>query len=171
LGVTFIALEGASLRAVVQSLIALCCILAGLPPALAEKRVALIVGNASYAHIAALPNVPNDAAAMAALLKAAKFDTIDVVQNLGVGELRRALKMFAGKAAYADVTVLYYAGHGIEVGQTNYLIPVDARLATDFDVEDETVAARPGAAGDGAGEAAAARAPSTPAARTRSSSP
>ena len=47
--------------------------------------------------------------------------------------------MFAGKAADADVAVLYYAGHGIEVGQTNYLIPVDARLATDFDVEDETV--------------------------------
>lgn len=131
--------EGASLRAVVRLLVALCCVVAGLAAARAEKRVALIVGNASYAHIAGLPNVPNDAAAMAALFKAARFEAIEVVHNVGVAELRRAIKMFAGKAADADVAVLFYAGHGIEVGQTNYLIPVDARLATDFDVEDETV--------------------------------
>jgi uncharacterized caspase-like protein len=114
-------------------LVALCCVVAGLAEAQAEKRVALIVGNARYAHIAGLANVPNDAAAMAALLKAAKFDAIDVAHNVGVAGLRRALRAFAGKAAKADVAVLYYAGHGIEVGQVNYLIPVDARLATDFD--------------------------------------
>ena len=104
----------------------------------AEKRVALIVGNASYAHIAGLPNVRNDGAAMFELLKTADFE-IDALYNLNVDQLRRALKAFAAKAADADVAVLYYAGHGIEVGQTNYLIPVDARLVTDFDVEDETV--------------------------------
>jgi uncharacterized caspase-like protein len=76
---------------------------------------------------------------MAALFKAARFDAVDVVHNLGVGEMRRALRTFADKAADADVALLYYAGHGIEVGQVNYLIPVDARLASDFDVEDETV--------------------------------
>ena len=112
---------------------------AGSAAARAEKRVALIVGNASYAHIAGLPNVPNDAAAMAALFKAAGFEAVDAAHNLGVADLRRAIKAFAGKAADADVAALYYAGHGIEVGQVNYLIPVDARLATDFDVEDETV--------------------------------
>ena len=130
------------MRTVVWLLAALCCIVvAGLlsGAAQAEKRAALIVGNAKYAHIAGLPNVPNDVAAMAALFKSAKFDNIDVMHNLGVGELRRALKLFAEKAADADTAVLYYAGHGIEVGQANYLIPVDARLATDFDVEDETV--------------------------------
>jgi hypothetical protein len=120
-------------------LVALCCVFAGLAAAHADKRVALIVGNSSYAHIAGLPNVPNDAAAMAALFKAANFESIDIARNLGVAELRRALKAFAARAADADVAVLYYAGHGIEVGQANYLIPVDARLATDFDVEDETV--------------------------------
>jgi formylglycine-generating enzyme required for sulfatase activity len=109
-------------------------------PASAEKRVALVIGNAGYSHIAGLPNVPNDAAAMAALLRAAKFDSVDVRANLGVAELRRALREFSGGAAGADVAVLFYAGHGIEVGQTNYLIPVDARLATDYDVEDEAVA-------------------------------
>ncbi len=120
-------------------LLAVCCVVAGLAGAQAERRVALIVGNASYAHIAALPNVRNDAKAVGALFKAANFDAIDVLLNLDGGQLRRALKAFAGRAADADVAVLYYAGHGIEVGQTNYLIPVDARLATDFDIEDETV--------------------------------
>jgi uncharacterized caspase-like protein len=101
--------------------------------------VALIIGNGSYAHIARLPNVANDVAAMAALFKAAKFDAVDVKSNLGVVELRRALKEFAGRAADADVAVVFYAGHGIEASQANYLIPVDARLVTDFDIEDETV--------------------------------
>ena len=126
---------------VIRMMAVLWCALACLPSgqAQAEKRVALVIGNGSYAHIAGLPNVPNDAAAMAALFKAAKFDAVDVKHNLGVAELRRALKEFAGRAADADVAVLFYAGHGIEVGQVNYLIPVDARLVTDFDVEDETV--------------------------------
>ncbi len=127
------------MRTVIRLLVALSCVVASLASAQAEKRVALIIGNASYAHIAHLPNVRNDAAAMFELLRSADFGEIDVVHNLGVDQLRRAIKMFAGKATDADVAVLYYAGHGIEVGQTNYLIPVDARLATDFDVEDETV--------------------------------
>jgi uncharacterized caspase-like protein len=113
--------------------------LASLAAARAEKRVALVVGNAKYEHIAGLPNVPNDATAMANLFKAAKFDSVDVRHNVGVAELRRALKEFAGRTADADVAVLFYAGHGIEVGPTNYLIPVDARLVTDYDVEDEAV--------------------------------
>jgi hypothetical protein len=127
------------MRAIVRFLAALCCLVAGAAAVHAEKRVALIVGNASYAHIAGLPNVRNDAAAMLELLRAANFAEIDALYNLNVDQLRRALKAFAAKTADADVAVLYYAGHGIEVGQTNYLIPVDARLATDFDIEDETV--------------------------------
>jgi hypothetical protein len=105
----------------------------------AEKRVALVIGNGSYAHIAGLPNVANDATAMTALFKAAKFDAVDVRQNLGNADLRRTLREFAGRAADADVAVMFYAGHGIEVGQVNYMVPVDARLVTDFDVEDEAV--------------------------------
>jgi uncharacterized caspase-like protein len=120
---------------------AFCSFVMGLQMALAsaEKRVALVIGNGNYAHIAGLPNVANDAAAMAALFKAAKFDAVDVKQDLGVAEVRRALREFAGRAADADVAVLFYAGHGFEVGQVNYLIPVDARLVTDYDVEDEAV--------------------------------
>jgi hypothetical protein len=110
-----------------------------MAPASAEKRVALVIGNGSYARIPHLPNVPNDAAVMANLFKSAKFDAVDLKLNLSVAELRGALREFAGRVADADIAVLFYAGHGIEVGQVNYLIPVDARLAKDFDVEDETV--------------------------------
>jgi tetratricopeptide (TPR) repeat protein len=109
------------------------------PTALAEKRVALIIGNGKYGHQAALPNVPNDAVAIAALFKSANFDAVDVRYNLDAAGLRRALRDFAGRAADADVAVVFYAGHGIEVSRVNYLIPVDARLVSDFDVEDEAV--------------------------------
>ena len=129
------------MRNVVRFFLVICCAVAALNayPANAEKRVALVIGNGSYGHHAGLPNVPNDAAAMAALFKAAKFNNVEIKSNLGVAELRRVLREFSGNAAAADVAVLFFAGHGIEVDRTNYLIPVDARLATDLDVEDETV--------------------------------
>ena len=116
-------------------------ILAGLlcGPAQAERRVALVIGNASYGHHPKLPNVPNDAAAMAALFKAAKFDAVEVKENLGVAELRKTLREFSTLAVGADMAVVYFAGHGIELDRTNYLIPVDAKLNADIDVEDETV--------------------------------
>src|SRR5262245_12864788 len=87
----------------------------------AQRKVALVIGNGLYGHHAALPNVPNDAAAMAALLKGAGFDRVDVRANLRIAAVRGALRDFAGEAASADVAVLFYAGHGIEVGGTNYL--------------------------------------------------
>src|SRR5262249_25302852 len=110
--------EGRIVRYFVRLAVVLCCTVAGfhVAPASAEKCVALVIGNGSYAHIAGLPNVPNDVAAMAALFKSAKFDSVDVRHNLRVAELRRALREFAAQAADADVAVLFYAGHGIEVG-------------------------------------------------------
>jgi hypothetical protein len=104
----------------------------------AEKRVALVVGNSSYRHVDNLPNPVNDAAAIAKLFQAAGF-TVDLRHDLGIAELRRAIGDFAEQARNADVAVVFYAGHGIEVDGTNYLIPVDAILARDFDVEDETI--------------------------------
>jgi hypothetical protein len=105
----------------------------------AEKRVALVIGNGKYASGPALPNVPHDADAMGALFKAAGFDVVQVRHNLGKAGARAAIRELSEKAADADVVALFYAGHGIEVGQTNYLIPVDAHLATDFDIEDEAL--------------------------------
>jgi hypothetical protein len=106
-------------------------------PAWAAKRVALVLGNSAYQNVARLPNPVNDGAAMAATLKDAGFDVVDSRQDLMAAETRRALRDFADRASDADIAVVYYAGHGIEVDGTNYLIPVDARLERDTDVYDE----------------------------------
>jgi uncharacterized caspase-like protein len=107
-------------------------------PAFAEKRVALVIGNSAYQKVATLTNPANDAAAVAAMLKQAGFDSVDSRMDLKAAEMRRALREFGNKTRDADVAVIYYAGHGIEVDNTNYLIPVDAQLETDTDVYDET---------------------------------
>src|SRR5262245_39659181 len=84
-----------------------CCLLAGLDVAAAQagKRVALVIGNARYEHIPGLPNVPNDAnaKAMAALFQAAKYDSVVLLHDQRVAELRRELLEFAERAAGADV--------------------------------------------------------------------
>jgi len=106
-------------------------------PALAEKRVALVLGNAAYQNVAPLPNPVNDGAVIAATLKDAGFDVVDSRHDLPAIETRRALRDFADLARDADIAVVYYAGHGMEVDGTNYLIPVDAKLERDTDVYDE----------------------------------
>jgi TPR repeat protein len=107
--------------------------------AAAETRVALVIGNSGYRSVGALANPANDAASMGELFKAARFDVVRILNDLGVSELRKALRDFALKAAGADIAVVFYAGHGIEIDGHNYLIPVDAALAHDIDVEDETI--------------------------------
>lgn len=107
--------------------------------AFAEKRVALVIGNSAYKNVARLSNPANDAAAVAAMLKSAGFDTVETKLNLTVSELRKTLRDFGSKSRDADVAVVYYAGHGIELDGNNYLIPIDATLETDADVLDETL--------------------------------
>ena len=106
-------------------------------PALAEKRVALVLGNSAYQNVPPLANPVNDAALMAETLRRAGFDVVDFRKNLTALETRRTLREFADKAADADIAVIYYAGHGIEVDGSNYLVPVDAKLERDSDVYDE----------------------------------
>jgi uncharacterized caspase-like protein len=106
-------------------------------PALAEKRVALVLGNSAYQNVPPLTNPVNDAALMADTFKKAGFDVVELKQNLTVQETRRVLRDFADKSNDADIAVIYYAGHGIEVDGGNYLIPVDAKLERDDDVYDE----------------------------------
>jgi uncharacterized caspase-like protein len=106
-------------------------------PAWAEKRVALVLGNSAYQNVAALPNPVNDGAMMAATLRDAGFDVVDSRHDLTAIETRRVLRDFADRARDADIAVVYYAGHGLEVDGTNYLIPVDAKLERDTDVYDE----------------------------------
>ena len=107
-------------------------------PALAASRVALVIGNASYAHAPALANPLNDAADIGAALRRLGF-SVTRLDNAGYAALRRGLQKFTRTASGAEVAVVFYAGHGIEVDQRNYLVPVDARLASDHDVEFETV--------------------------------
>lgn len=111
----------------------------GTGSALAEKRVALVMGNSAYKNVARLANPANDAALVGGMFRKAGFDTVDVKLDLSVAEMRKALRDFGGKAREADVAVVYYAGHGIELDGTNYLIPTDATLETDSDVLDETL--------------------------------
>ena len=106
-------------------------------PAFAEKRVALVLGNSAYQNVAPLANPVNDSARIAATLKDAGFDVVDSRRDLPAAETRRALRDFADRARDADIAVVYYAGHGIEVDGGNYLIPVDARLERDTDIYDE----------------------------------
>jgi uncharacterized caspase-like protein len=106
-------------------------------PAWAEKRVALVLGNSAYQNVAALPNPVNDGALIAATLKGAGFEVVDSRHDLPAAETRRVLRDFADRARDADIAVVYYAGHGMEVDGTNYLIPVDAKLERDTDVYDE----------------------------------
>jgi len=106
-------------------------------PAWAEKRVALVLGNSAYQNVAQLPNPVNDGAIIAAKLREAGFDVVDSRHDLPAAETRRALRDFADRSRDADIAVVYYAGHGMEVDGTNYLIPVDAKLERDTDVYDE----------------------------------
>jgi Caspase domain len=105
----------------------------------AGKRVALIVGNSAYQTVPQLPNPSRDAGAVAKMLEDAGFDMVDVQLNVGNLEFKRAIRRFEATADQADIAVVYYAGHGLEIGGTNYLIPVDARLASDRDADDEAI--------------------------------
>ena len=108
-------------------------------PALAERRVALLVGNSAYQNATALANPSNDSQAMAGKLKAAGFDVISAYNDLGNLQFKRVIRQFEDAASDADIVVVFYAGHGIEIRGVNYLIPVDATLASDRDADDEAI--------------------------------
>jgi uncharacterized caspase-like protein len=108
-------------------------------PALANKRVALVIGNSAYQKVTRLTNPANDSSLMAETLKNAGFDVVDLKRDLKVNEMRRTLREFSDKVRDADVAVVYYAGHGMEIDGTNYVIPVDAVLERDLDAFDEAI--------------------------------
>lgn len=103
------------------------------------NRIALVIGNSAYRNVPALTNPGRDANAVAAALRASGFRTVQLQSDLTRETLTTALHKFASEADRADWAVVYYAGHGIEVNGTNYLIPTDATLAIDRDVEFEAV--------------------------------
>jgi uncharacterized caspase-like protein len=99
------------------------------------RRVALVIGNGAYSAVEKLANPPADANLVAQSLRKAGFTSVEVRRDLGKSALEKALRDFGKQADGAELALIYYAGHGIEVGGQNYLIPTDARLERDRDVD------------------------------------
>jgi uncharacterized caspase-like protein len=127
------------MRAVATVALAVLLVWLSSQPAAAERRVALVIGMSNYQQVPRLANPAHDAEAMSSLFKRAGFDFVDSERDLGIADLRRVIRQFSEISRDADISVIYYAGHGMEVDGTNYLVPTDAKLLSDFDVEDETV--------------------------------
>lgn len=108
--------------------------------ALAAKRVALVIGNAAYRNVPPLTNPANDATAIAEMFRQARFDVVALYRDLDNNGMRRALRDFSDQARGADIAVVYFAGHGIEIDGGNYLLPVDATIERDTDAYDEAIA-------------------------------
>ncbi|TDW20884.1 putative caspase-like protein [Rhizobium azibense] len=106
--------------------------------ALAEKRVALVIGNSAYQHVPMLPNPGNDAGDMAAKLRDLGFEVV-VGSDLDLAGVRRTISDFVGSLDGADIALFYYAGHGLQVNGENYIAPVDAKLLSYLDLEFEAV--------------------------------
>ena len=123
------------------TLVALLALGSWLAPsaATAAGRVALVVGNSAYAEIGTLPNPGNDAADVAAALGRLGFE-VETVRDADRAGMNAALRGFTRRSVGADVALVFYAGHGLEMDGVNYLVPVDARLERDTDVRFEAVA-------------------------------
>jgi hypothetical protein len=106
-------------------------------PALADKRVALVIGNGAYVHAPHLPNPPHDAEDVAAALRRSGFETI-LGLDLDKAKMDDAAINFAKAARTADVAVFYYSGHAMQYAGVNYLIPVDAVLSDEADLRRAT---------------------------------
>ena len=100
----------------------------------AEKRVAFVVGNGTYKNVAPLPNPSVDAKAMASALRNVGFEVVEG-SNLTRDKMTERLLDFGKKAQGADVALFFYAGHGIAIGGTNYLLPIDADIKSEMDVK------------------------------------
>lgn len=111
----------------------------GVSPPPLGRRVALVIGNSAYATVGGLPNARTDAQAVAAALRGLGFVKVALETDLTREAPLNVVRAFATEADGADWATVYFAGHGIEMNGANYIIPVDARLASDRDVEFEAV--------------------------------
>ena len=103
-----------------------------------DRRVALVIGNSAYANVLRLPNPANDAADVSAALERLGFE-VTRASDVNREGLMRTLRSFSRQSAGASVAVVFYAGHGVELDGTNYLVPVDAYLEWDADVQFEAI--------------------------------
>lgn len=106
-------------------------------PALAATRVALVIGNSAYRNVSPLDNPKNDAKLIAETLRGLGFSLVggDAQLDLDESAMRRRVQDFGAMAQGADVALVYYAGHGVAVRGSNYLVPVDANPTREADVD------------------------------------
>jgi Caspase domain len=107
-------------------------------PAVAEKRIALVIGNSNYAHAGVLANPANDANDMADALRGLGFEVI-LGLDLDKAAFDTRVRAFSNALVQADAGLLFYAGHGMQVAGRNYLIPIDAKLGLERDLDFEAV--------------------------------
>jgi lysozyme family protein len=113
-------------------------------PTLADegRRVALVIGNGQYAAVGALTNPVNDATGMGAALKRLGFSEVKIITEANYNDMRLVLSDFSKLAQDAELALIFYAGHGMEIAGQSYLIPVDAKLARAKDADIEAVPLR-----------------------------
>ena len=123
------------------SALALLIVLVFVTPAAAEKRVALVIGNSAYQNVPRLDNPRNDAALMAETLSALGFTLIGSRAQLDLDKpaMDIAVQTFGRQVQGADVALFYYAGHGVQVSGSNYLVPVTANPTREADVDFQMV--------------------------------
>jgi tetratricopeptide (TPR) repeat protein len=110
------------------------------PPPPGGRRIALVIGNGGYKRVQRLDNPPRDAQLIAQTLREVGFQSVTLAADLTRDKFFAALQAFAAEAEQADWALVYYAGHGLEIGGVNYMVPIDATLAADRDAETEAVA-------------------------------
>ena len=147
-GGVFVAAGGAEVQAISTMrkrsfflLLSMVCValLMQLAPSFADKRVALIIGNAKYKNTPALANPANDAADVAQALTAIGFE-VALAIDVDKRQMDQALAQFARASTKADAALFYYAGHGMQFQGHNYIMPVDADLEDEISLRYEMTA-------------------------------
>jgi hypothetical protein len=104
-----------------------------------EARHALVIGNNAYLHARPLDNPTNDATSIAGSLEQVGFE-VTLRTDTDLKSLKGAVREFVQKLPKGAVALVFYAGHGVQVKGQNYLIPIDAEMAEEYEVPDETLA-------------------------------
>src|SRR3954470_2193050 len=115
-------------------LLSLLCMMFTANAAKADRRVAFVVGNGAYKNVQPLPNPPIDAKSIAGVLRNVGFEVVEGT-NLTRDKMTERLLEFGKKAQGADVALFFYAGHGIAISGSNYLLPIDADIKSEMDVK------------------------------------
>jgi uncharacterized caspase-like protein len=102
------------------------------------KKSALVIGNGNYENVGKLKNPTNDSKAINNALSSIGFDTV-YGENLSLKDFKKTLKSFFQKVDSSQIALFYYAGHGLQYNNNNYLVPIDTNIELEHDIADETI--------------------------------